>query len=320
MTPEQPIEPEKTPKIVPATPTPAAGDLASHYITQELVQARVSLQRTRIFTILALLLIGGELIYITAKFNRTFQPQNAAEIADGMVMEQVDDHGDQLSDAIKQRVPQLIAQTPDYVLQQMPSYRQALEDNVTGTLDGYFKSAAAPLGQNLDTFLAAHQDDVKQMLLDANDKATIQRVGEDLKQQMLTSLQTPQAGGPSVSGQINQSLQSLQEVEKTMHRLAANKDLTPEERKTRHALAIIAGKVETNKNQLAIPAGTIPTVSVASTEDTAPAAPAVATPVAPAAPTKAVVPPPAPAPPPAAPVAAPSAATPPAPAPGAAHP
>ena len=302
MTPEQPIEPEKTPKIVSDTPTPAAGDLASHYITQELVQARVSLQRTRIFTILALLLIGGELIYITAKFNHSFQPQNAAEIADGMVMEQIDDHGDQLSDTIKQRVPQLIAQTPDYVLQQMPSYRQSLEDRVTGNLDGYFKSAATPLGQNLDTFLAAHQDDVKQMLLDANDKSTVQKVGEGLKQQMLTSLQTPQSGGESVSGQINQSLQSLQEVEKTMHRLAANKGLTPEEKKTRHALAIIAGTIETNKGQLALPAGTIPTVAVASTEDTPPAAPAIAPPPTPV---KATAP-------------APVKATPPAPAPGAA--
>ena len=148
MTPEQPTGPENTPtQITPDTPTPAAGDLASHYITKELAQARVSLQRTRIFTVLALLLIGGELISITAKFNHSFQPQNAAEIADGMVMEQVDQHGDQLSDQIKQQVPQLIARTPDYVLQQMPSYRQSLEDKVTDNLDGYFKSSSQSLGR-----------------------------------------------------------------------------------------------------------------------------------------------------------------------------
>ena len=45
------------------------------------------------------------------------------------------------------------------------------------------------------------------MLLNANDTATVHKVGLDLKQQMLTSLQTPQAGKASVSDQINQSLQ-----------------------------------------------------------------------------------------------------------------
>ena len=67
-----------------------------------------------------------------------------------------------------------------------------------------------------------------------------------------------------------------------MHRLATAKNLTPDEQKTRHALAIIAGTIETNKSQLAIPAGTIPTVSVASTEDTAPALTVPAAPVHPA--------------------------------------
>ena len=317
MTPEQPIGPENTPELTPeltpAPPTPEAGSLAAQYLTAELAQARVSLQRTRIFTVLALLLIGGELAYITAKFSRSFQPQNAAEIADGIAMEQIDDRGPELSDQIKQRIPLLIAQTPDYLLQQLPSYRESLEDKVTETLDGYFKSAAQPLGQNLDTFLTAHQNDVQQMLLNANDTATVHRVGEDLKQQMLVSLKTPQAGGESVSQQIAQSLLSLQEVEKTVHRLATAKNLTPEEKKTRHALAIIAGKIDANKDKLALPAGTIPTVSVASAEETSPA------PAPPAAPSPAKAPVAAPSPAPVKP-AAPPAAAPKPPAPAAATP
>ena len=110
-----------------------------------------------------------------------------------------------------------------------------------------------------------------------------------------------------------------------MHRLAADKGLTPEEKKTRRALAIIAGTIETNKDQLTLPAGAIPTVAVASTEDTAPAAPAVAPPSAPVkaiapapAPVKVAAPAPAAAPPPAAPAQAPVKATP--PPPGAAAP
>ena len=191
MTPEQPIGPDNAPEplppITPDTPTVAAGDLSAHHLTKELAQARISLQRTRIFTIVALLLIGGELTYITAKFSRSFQPQNAAEIADGMVMEQIEDHGDQLSQAIQQRIPQMIEQSPDYVLQQMPSYRQSIEDKVTDNLNDYFKTSSQTLGDNLDKFLDAHQDDVKQLLLNANDTDTIHKVGLDLKQQMLTA-------------------------------------------------------------------------------------------------------------------------------------
>ena len=60
----------------------------------------------------------------------------------------------------------------------------------------------------------------------------------------MASLNDTDAGGnETYREKLDKSLVSLQDIHKKMDQLAANKNLTPAEQKTRHAIAILAGKI-----------------------------------------------------------------------------
>jgi hypothetical protein len=233
-----------TPSGSPEPMTPAG------YIGLELKRARTALARTRIFGLILLLCVGGELTYITAHFTQSLRPHTAAEIADGYIMQQVNAQGPQVVEELKQKVPDLIAQTPDYALQQFPSYREALENRVDAEMRRYCQTTSKQLGQQLDAFLEDHKSQINGLLTAPNDPATMQQVGPALKQELMNYIQQAPVGSESIKAQLDQSLAALQDIHKTMHRLAEAKNLTPEEQKTRQAIGVIAGTIDKTKNQV----------------------------------------------------------------------
>ncbi len=247
----EPNSPNSEPNPSPAlqvTPTPPiSSDPAENYILTEIKNTRAGLKRTQIIGTIVLLLIGIQLGYITMHFRESLQPHVAAEIADGMIMQQVNDRGPDFAAQIKQKIPEYLAQTPDYVLQQLPVYREGVEDKVEKTLTQYCEKTSQQLSQHVDTYLDTRKDQIKGMLTTPNDPAALQQSGQDLKQELLGYLKEKPASGESIQDQVNLTLASLQDFEKKMHRLAANKGLTPQEKKTRQVIAILSRSINDQK-------------------------------------------------------------------------
>ena len=64
---------------------------------------------------------------------------------------------------------------------------------------------------------------------------------------MIAYIKDKPASGESVGDQIDKSLTQLQEVEKRVHRLATAKDLTAQEQKARHAIAVLTNGIDAHK-------------------------------------------------------------------------
>jgi hypothetical protein len=225
--------------------TPAAGTAAENFLASEVAETKRSLMITRIASAVSALFVLFYLGYITNRFQDAMRPANAAEIAGGIVAERVDTNATAIAEEVKKRVPTLIEQVPDYAIKQMPEYRQRLEDQIVGDITGYATENAPKLGEHLEDFLTAHKDEVKQLIDDSQNPAVTEAVGAQLEQEIMASLkETDAGGGETYREKLDKSLVSLQEIHKKMDRLASGKNLTPSERKTRRAIAILAGKID----------------------------------------------------------------------------
>ena len=73
----------------------------------------------------------------------------------------------------------------------------------------------------------------------------MQQLGTDLEKEFMKWLrETPAGKGETITQKIDKSLVALRDIEKKMAHLAANKNLTPQEKKTRRAIAIVGKTVE----------------------------------------------------------------------------
>jgi len=244
---EHAAEERRTP---PAPSGPTEESLASQFVAAELGQARRALQMTRVIGLLLVLLVGGELVYITTRFDQSLRPQAAAEIAEGMIVTQVQDKGPEIASQLKAKIPEFLAQTPDYILAQLPVYRQTLEDRVEAQLSQYCQQTSTQLGQHLDGYLEAHKDQIQGMLQAGNEPASVAELGGSLKQELLSYVEEKPQTGESLMEQIQTSLGALEEIEKKTQRLATAKDLTLQEQKTRRAIGILAHSIDTHGQKL----------------------------------------------------------------------
>ena len=237
-----PSEPEKVEPVLVVTPAlngTTGGTTAENYISKELQKARASLRMTQIASVLICALLSIYVVSLTSKFKSQLEPTVAAEIADGMIMQQINDNGPELTKQLQQKIPEFIEKTPDIAMEQLPKYRESLAQRVETDLNKYCQDNADKLGMQLDTYLDSHKDEVKGLLTSGNDPVQVKAVGDSLKQILMKYITEKSAGGESIGDQISKSLTSLQEVEKKVHRLATAKDLQPQEKKARHAIAVL---------------------------------------------------------------------------------
>jgi flagellar biosynthesis chaperone FliJ len=206
-----------------------------------LERERKALKMTQLIGTGAVVLILGYMTFVTSTLASSLQPKSAAEIAKGVIAQKVDEQATTLAEDLKQRVPALIAQAPDYALQQMPQYREALEQRIETDLAQHMDGAAQQMDEHLNGFIKDHQSEIKQLLASADDKEAMGQLCEQMEKDFMTSLkETTVSGGESLQAKIDKSLGTLKTVQKRMTRLATATDLTPEERKTRRAIAILA--------------------------------------------------------------------------------
>ena len=246
------------------TPTPPADNVSEQYILDELAKSKLSLNRTRIFSIVSLLAVGAYMGFITVNLGDFLRPTHAAELAKGLIAQRVQEQGPDLIVQARQQIPVLIAQAPDYAMTQLPVYRQNLEDRFDTDMKTNLASGSDQLDKSLDDFMSAHKDEVKEALASGADPAATKALGDGITQEFLASLRTTKVGGESIQAKFDSSLEALTAVQKKMDRLASATDLTPQEKKTRHAIAIMTKTINRETPHLTPGAATPAVITTAS--------------------------------------------------------
>ena len=242
--PNTPGKTDPTPKTS-AVP-PLESDVAAKYIADQLEKARASLHKSRLVGIILIVVVLGYMTFLVRSLQGYLEPHAAALIVNGHITDQVDDKAKVFADQLKEKIPAMIAQIPDYALQQIPEYRKALEDKVEADFTQFAQSTSAQFGKHLDGFLASHVVQIKALLDSAKDPDKLKALGPDLENEILEYLKDKPDEGESIKDKIDKSLDALKKMEAQVERLANAADLTPQEKKTRRAIAIIAKTVDKN--------------------------------------------------------------------------
>ena len=219
---------------------PQGEAVAERHVHRELRQAKKSLLLTQVVSVAVLLLTASYMTYMTMQVRSYAQPEVAAEVANGIIAERVDLYADQAAQNFKGQIPQFMSSLPDQALAAAPQLRENVVTQVESRLTDYSEKYSDQLGGNLDEFLDKNKDQIGAILKDGQDKKTVAELGPQLELQLLQFLEEkPEGGGESAQTQINKSLAVLTQMKQRTDKLAAGKNLTPEEQKTRLAIAII---------------------------------------------------------------------------------
>lgn len=232
-------------------PAPTGASVAEEFLAAELAATRRALARTQIAGVLIVLVVIGYMSFVTRALQKELQPQAAAQLATVFVLEQVNEKTDALASQVKERIPALVAGLPDYVQRELPRLREALEDRIEQDFQAHCQTTAQQLGKHLDDFLQAHGVQIRTLLNTAEKKPEmLQALAPDLEQEIVRYLSDKSAGEESLKDKIDHALVELQKVETQVDRLAKDANLTPQEKKVRHAVAVIANSAEQQTRQL----------------------------------------------------------------------
>ena len=114
-----------------------------------------------------------------------------------------------------------------------------------------FRSTAQQLGKHLDDFLQAHTVQISTVLNTAENKPeSLQALAPDLEQEILRHLADKAQGEESLKDKIDHALAELKKVEQQVDRLAKGVNLTPQEKKLRHAIAVVGRSAEDQTKEL----------------------------------------------------------------------
>lgn len=235
-----------SPDIVPVSVQGVSGEgVAERYVAAELKKARATLRTTQIVTVLGLAALTLYLGYMTSRVVQYAQPEQAAEVATGLIAERVNVSAADMAEQFKTKIPGIIAQLPDHAIQKMPEVRQALVSRIETDLRSHAAQSSDEMGKHLDEFLATNKSQIQTVMEAGADRAALKSIGPALEQEMMAYLSIkPAKGGDSIRDSVNKSLKMLQTMKTETDRLTANKNLTLEQRKTRRAIAIIMGTVK----------------------------------------------------------------------------
>ena len=241
-----------TPESPTPTPAPASGaSAAEQFISTELAATRLSLQRTRIAGIIVMVVVVGYMSFVARALNKQLEPKAAADFATTFVAAQVMEKTDALASQVKERIPALVAGLPDYLQRELPRHREALEDRLEQDFKEHCSATAQQLAKHLDDFLQAHVVQIRTLLNTAENKPEmIQALAPDLEQEIVRYLSDKSTGDESLKEKIDHAHAELQKVERHVDRIAGGANLTPQEKKVRHAIAIIARSAEQQTKQL----------------------------------------------------------------------
>jgi hypothetical protein len=227
--------------------------VADQFVASEVTKARTALKQTQIFGTIAFLFIFFYIGSIAVRFHRSLEPQEAALIAKGLVAERVNDGAPQLTDYLKKEVPAVIEKAPDYAMEQLPNYRKELEDRLEHEFKQYTDATSDQLSKELDTFLDNNKDQFKTVILNGQDPEATQQLAGSLRQLFVSYLGEKSDGDESIQQKLDSSLEALAKIKATTTKLAAGKNLTDPEKKTRTAIAVLLTTIDEKKAEDPLP-------------------------------------------------------------------
>jgi hypothetical protein len=219
------------------SPEASAEQTAAAFVEQQLTAAQRSLRITRIVSVAVVLVVIGYGVGITTWMHyNVLQPDAAADIATARTVDIVQRGGAAFSDQVVQELPAALASVPDMLIAQMPRYRVQLEDTIEQTLAKYGRELQPDVELFLDQFIKENREHVEAILKAVQDPKMTKHFGDQLEQEFLTYLKTPNDRGESVMHLLDQGKLAMETTEAHLHRLAYSTDLTPEELKQRRVL------------------------------------------------------------------------------------
>lgn len=212
---------------------------AEQFLIDELASARASLKRTQIIGLIVLVAIVAYMGVVTLKIREALVPAQAADLAKAFVAERVTAQADELAAQIKQQLPVWVGGLPDYVIKQLPAYRMELEKDVENSLKDHGLKVSRELGAKLDAFLNANIVQVKAALKAGQDRKEFAKLEPEIDRFLGEYLNQRMGGEESLQAKLDKTLHALRDIKSMTDRLATATDLTPQEKKARHAIAII---------------------------------------------------------------------------------
>jgi hypothetical protein len=233
--------PAGAPKEAPLT----GETVVAAYLAQELPKARQLLKRTRIIGIVLILFVGAYIGIISTIMVNFFQPKAAAEVASGMLAQHAVKDGPILAAKVEWEIPHIIHQVPDYLIGELPVYRKELQQSLETEYEAYCNSLSKDLGDQIDKLIDDHKAEIKTLLENAGDRDAIRKILPDFDKVIAESMKNDPEG-QALREHIDAWAAALKEVEKRMDRLANGSNLTLEEQKARHALALLSKVINDN--------------------------------------------------------------------------
>lgn len=227
--------------------------VASDYVAGELEQSRKQLKNTKIWGSVGVFALGAWMFGISHGFASNLQPENAAKITEGLIVQKLEEAQPQLSSYLKAEIPKFIEQAPDYAISQLPVYRETVEDDLEGRLEDLASSTSEELDAALDSFLVEHQNEFKTIILAGQDKETTDVVAAAMKEMFEQYLHEPQEDGESISYKLDQALLALNDIEQRTSKLAHEKELSSQDRKLKRAIACLFNTVQENQSASPVP-------------------------------------------------------------------
>ncbi len=212
---------------------------AEQFLIDELASARASLKRTQIIGLIVLVAIVAYMGVVTLKIREALVPAQAADLAKAFVAERVTAQADELAAQIKQQLPVWVGGLPDYVIKQLPAYRMELEKDVENSLKDHGLKVSRELAAKLDAFLNANIVQVKAALKAGQDRKEFAKLEPEIDRFLGEYLNQRMGGEESLQAKLDKTLHALRDIKSMTDRLATATDLTPQEKKARHAIAII---------------------------------------------------------------------------------
>jgi hypothetical protein len=246
------------PHISTPAPDSRAEGAAVAYIADQLPKARKALKRSRILGAALVLVVGVYFGVITVITTNLFQPRAAAEVTSGMLSEHIAKQGPTLVAQAEKEIPILLRQLPDYLIEEVPRYREQIEHSLETELSAHCAILEREMGNQMDALIDAHKPEMKALMENANDRAALRKIVPDLER-LVNNFLDGTSDGAGARQHINDLAAELQEIDHHVQRLADNKNLAPEEQKARRSLAILARAI---KSKLEAPSSTTTTPPV----------------------------------------------------------
>ncbi|HAV64398.1 MAG TPA: hypothetical protein DCY13_18775 [Verrucomicrobiales bacterium] len=221
------------------------GQPAVDYVNQQLDEARSSLGRTKMVAIIVILLVLAYMTYVTKSILGHLEPTQAAETAKGLLVTQLASQGEAVADTLKEKIPQLMHDLPEAVLNRMPTIRENIEIRIEAQLQNYARLTAAGLEPQLEEFLTKHQADIQSFLDASQDLDALREdLNADFDNLLNGYLASSTDGQESLLEKLEQSKLLLNRIADQTERLAMNKDLSEREKQSRRAIAVLLAKAD----------------------------------------------------------------------------